>query len=59
MLLDLKSSSRRGRFIFPPWPKKREIKEEEYFEKLKTPDNIKHKPKKSVPLEQIDFSKWL
>ena len=29
MLLDLKTTSRRGRFVFPPWPKKRvEIKEE-------------------------------
>lgn len=58
MLLGLTSSPRRNRFIFPPWPKKREIKEVDFVEKLKTPV-VKTKTKKSVPLEQIDFSRWL
>lgn len=58
MLLDLKPSSRRGRFIFPPWPKKQVVKKEEFVEKLK---QVKPTPKqkKSVPLKEVDFSKWL
>jgi len=59
MLINLNPSPRRGRFIFPPWPKKREIKETEFVEKLKTPKGVKPIPKKSVPLADIDFSKWL
>jgi len=60
MLLCLKFSSRRGRFVFPPWPKKLDKKKREFIEKLKFAEpKTTIKPKKSVPLEQIDFSKWL
>jgi len=59
MLIGLNPSPRRGRFIFPPWPKKRVIEEVQFVEKLKTPKGVKPIPKKSVPLADIDFSKWL
>lgn len=60
MLLNIKTSSRRSRFIFPPWPKKKEVVEDEVVVKVKenTP-KTRPKVKKSVPLEQVDFSKWL
>jgi hypothetical protein len=58
MLININPSPRRGRFIFPPWPKKKEVKEIQFVEKLKAP-RTKTKQKISVPLDQIDFSKWL
>jgi len=60
MLMDLKTSSRRGRFIFPPWPKKKEeVKEEVVVKVSQDTPKTRPKPKKSVPLEQVDFSRWL
>ena len=60
MLMDLRTSSRRGRFIFPPWPKKKAGVKDEVVVKVKSnAPKTRPKPKKSVPLEQIDFSRWL
>jgi len=60
MLMNLKTSSRRGRFIFPPWPKRRvEVKVDTVVKVKSNTPKTRPKPKKSVPMEQIDFSRWL
>lgn len=58
MLLDLNTSPVRTQFSFPPWGKKKEIKEEDLVEKLSSPSEIRKKEVEKK-LEKVDWGKWL